>query len=39
MQKAKTRLLNIEKAGTVQSTYGYSFGEHLWTIKISYTMN
>ena len=32
--KGRKKWLTFDKAGTVISTYGYSFGEHLWILKI-----
>ena len=32
--RGRKKWLTFDKAGTVLSTYGYSFGEHLWIIKI-----
>jgi hypothetical protein len=34
--KGKKKWLNIERAGTMLTQYGYSFGDHLWELKISY---
>lgn len=34
--KGKKKWLNFDKAGTMLTHYGYSFGEHLWEIKISF---
>ena len=34
--KGRKRWLNFDKAGTLLATYGYSFGEHLWCLKIQY---
>ena len=32
--KGRKKWLNFDKAGTLLATYGYSFGEHLWCLKI-----
>ena len=37
--KGRKRWLNFDKAGTILSTYGYSFGEHLWILKINFIEN
>ena len=35
VSRGKKKWLNFDKAGTMLSQYGYSFGEHLWELKIS----
>jgi hypothetical protein len=35
--RGRKKWLNFEKAGTMLAQYGYSFGEHLWELKISYS--
>jgi hypothetical protein len=37
--KGSKKWINFEKAGTMITNYGYSFGEHLWALKISYQPN
>ena len=32
--KGRKKWLTFDKAGTLMATYGYSFGEHLWCLKI-----
>jgi hypothetical protein len=32
--KGKRKWISFDKLGTLHSTYGYSFGEHLWVLKI-----
>ena len=39
VMKSKKKQLNFEKAGTMVAQYGYSFGEHLWELKITYAPN
>lgn len=39
VNKGKKNILSFEKAGTMITNYGYSFGEHLWALKISYSQN
>ena len=34
--KGRKKWLTLDKAGTVLAAYGYSFGEHLWILKIQY---
>ena len=34
--KGRKKWLNFDKAGTILAMYGYSFGEHLWVLKILY---
>ena len=34
--KGRKKWLTFDKAGTLLATYGYSFGEHLWCLKIQY---
>ena len=34
--KGRKKWLTFDKAGTLLATYGYSFGEHLWILKIQY---
>eukprot|EP00347_Sterkiella_histriomuscorum_P017339 403349764 len=36
-EKGRQKYLSFEKAGTVFASYGYSFGEHLWQLKTSYS--
>ena len=36
VSKGRRKWLAFEKAGTVMAIYGYSFGEHLWCLKIMY---
>lgn len=36
MTKGRKKWLTFDKAGTIVATYGYSFGEHLWILKIQY---
>jgi hypothetical protein len=36
-KKVKKNSLIFEKAGTLVSSYGYCFGEHLWELKIWYS--
>jgi hypothetical protein len=35
-KKVLKNSLIFEKAGTLASSYGYSFGEHIWDFKIWY---
>jgi len=37
VSRGRKKWLAYEKAGTVMAIYGYSFGEHLWCLKIMYT--
>lgn len=39
LNKGNKKWMNFEKAGTMLSNYGYTFGEHLWVLKISYQPN
>lgn len=36
-KKTPKNSLIFEKAGTIMGAYGYSFADHLWEIKISYS--
>jgi len=36
-KKVQKNSLIFEKAGTLPSSYGYCFGEHLWEFKIWYS--
>jgi hypothetical protein len=36
-QKGRRKWISFDKIGTMHSSYGYSFGEHLWILKIQYT--
>ena len=33
-QKGRNKWVSFDKIGTLHASYGYSFGEHLWIIKI-----
>lgn len=33
-QKSRKKWVSFDKIGTLHASYGYSFGEHLWIIKI-----
>ena len=35
--KGKRKWISFDKIGTLHSSYGYSFGEHYWALKIKYT--
>jgi hypothetical protein len=39
MTKGRKKWLTFDKAGTVLASYGYSFGEHLWVLKIQFLEN
>jgi hypothetical protein len=36
VSKGRKKWLNFDKAGTIMASYGYSFGEHLWVLKVNY---
>ena len=37
--KGRQKWINFERAGTMLGQYGYSFGDHLWTMKVTYAPN
>lgn len=37
--KGRKKWLAFDKAGTMLTQYGYSFGEHIWQLKVSYQQN
>ena len=34
VSRGRKKWLSFDKAGTLLANYGYSFGEHLWMLKI-----